>query len=167
MHTKKPNFCHHFCCLVQEKAICRENATNGRSASRWNLWIWLLGTIMIGKADTIPKPRPAQSYPPSQSGFAFKFENGLVHAATPSPNVKFNWVPCRHWMGDGIGLCRLFGGEISACFLCPQEGRKGEPTNQPTNLLALIEKLFKRDGELEILVLSFRSLHFAFCCPVV
>ena len=123
---------------------------------------------MIGKADTNPKPRPAQSYPPSQSGFAFKFENGLVHAATtPSPNVKFNWVPCRHWMGDGIGLCRLFGGEISACFLCPQEGRKGEPTNQPTNLLALIEKLFKRDGELEILVLSFRSLHFAFCCPVV
>ena len=115
-----------------EKAICGENATNGRSASGWNHWIWLSGTIMIGKADTILKPRPAQSYPPSQSGFAFKFENGLVHAATPSPNVKFNWVPCRHWMGDGIGLCRLFGGEISACFLCPEEGRKGEPTNQPT-----------------------------------
>ena len=107
--------------------------TNVRSASGWNHWIWLSGTIMIGKADTIPKPRPAQSYPPSQSGFAFKFENGLVHAATPSPNVKFNWVPCRHWMGDGIGLCRLFGGEISACFLCPQEGKKGEPTIQPTN----------------------------------
>ena len=50
-------------------------------------------------------------------------------------------------------------------FLMPR-GRKEGRANQPTNLLALIEKLFKRDGELEILVLSFRSLHFAFC-PVV